>query len=87
MKRLLCIGKVVNGTVVVTAPTLEERLDAAIERNEELLQMNRDLDALVQRSQSDIQAREVNSFRCTDTQLDELLDAIENDHSWIRRGC
>ncbi len=79
MKRLLCIGKVVNGAVVVTAPTLEERLDAAIERNAELLAMNADLDA--------IQAREVNSFRCTDAQLDELLDAIENDYEFIRRGC
>ncbi len=48
MKHLLCRGKVVNGGMVeITVPTLEERLDAQIERNAELLAMHRDLDAIL----------------------------------------
>lgn len=51
---MLAVGRVVNGAVVITAPTLEERLDAAIEhasrqieRNREVLAMHADLDELI----------------------------------------
>ncbi len=83
MKHLLCRGKVVNGGMVeITVPTLEERLDAQIKRNAEILAMHRDLDAIIERER-----REPTSFRFNDMQLGELLDAIENDYTWIRRGC
>jgi hypothetical protein len=78
MKTVLCIGRITNGAVTIDRPTLEERLAQQMQRNAELLQMNADLDAL--------QAREVNSFTARGN-LDELLDAIENDYEWIRKGC
>jgi len=43
MKRLLCIGRVTNGAVVIDCPTLEERQTA---RNAELLAMLADLEDL-----------------------------------------
>lgn len=77
--RVLCVGKVVDGKVVITKPTIEAQMDAQLERNAELIQMNTDLNAM--------QRKKVNSFRCNDQEIDELLDAIENDYEWIRRGC
>ncbi len=74
MKRILCIGRVRNGGAVeITAPTLEERMDAQIarnaaqiERNAEILAMYADLDAL--------QAGKPAAYRLTPAQVAALDD-------------
>lgn len=41
MKTIIAVGRIVRGGAVeITAPTLEERVDAQIERNAERLAMN-----------------------------------------------
>jgi len=48
MKHLIAVGRIVRGGAVeITAPTLEERVDAQIERNAERLAMNADLLAML----------------------------------------
>lgn len=75
-KRMLCVGKVEGGRVVITRPTLEERMAAQAERNAEVLRMNADLDAILARPQ-----------RSWLPATDEDDEAIEADHDWIRWGC
>lgn len=47
MKRIIMTGRIVDGRVVVTRPTLEEQLALQIARNAEIIAMNADLDALL----------------------------------------
>lgn len=48
MKTIIAVGRIVRGGAVeITAPTLEERVDAQIERNAERLAMNADLLAML----------------------------------------
>lgn len=47
MKRILCTGRIVDGKVRFTRPSLEELIDAQMARNAEVLAMHRDLDALL----------------------------------------
>ena len=71
---MLCVGRVRNGGPVQldTGATLEERIDHQIARNAEALAMLADLEAMLEQEQR----REPTSFQCSDSQLDELLDAI-----------
>ncbi len=86
-KRILAVGKVVDGTVEIHAAPLEEQMDAQLERNAGQLAANNTLLDEMYADLDALQAKQVNSFRCSDTALDELLDAIENDYEFIRRGC
>lgn len=79
-KRLLCIGKVVNGGPVEidTGQTLEERLDAAIARTAEVLAMDADLAAILNGKPL--------GYRLTAEQLEEIEnEAIGREigqHPW-----
>lgn len=64
-KHMLCTGRVVNGgRVEITRPTLEQLIDMQMARNEELLAMHRDLDALI--------AGKPVGYKLTQAQLEEI---------------
>lgn len=69
MKRIIAVGRVRNGGPVEldTGPTLEQRLDAQIARNAEVLAMLADLDAM--------RAGKPPAYKLTAAMLEE----IEND--------
>jgi len=69
VKRIIAVGRIVDGRVTITRPTLDEQIainEAQIARNREIIAMHRDMDALL--------AGKPVGYRLTAAQLAQLDD-------------